>query len=401
MSAPPTARSELAVDPKLLDALNAGLLALQAALLGSEVYEITHATIRRQIEAAVSSLRTATEAGNVLAVQVEDRVVWEGQRLPDSARLVEGLFMRLDRIGVDGLTIRPGFDEPAASAFLENLADPKTADAPSCLGGLTISPAFLEGRSGGTATDIAATSSWSSPEDVHASAHGFASIWNSVAAGETARSGLGDQADGLAHIVDRIAAAVRGGGQALLPMADLKRHDEYTFVHTVNVGILAAGLAEAVGLNAGVVRDITVAALLHDVGKRRTPLEVLNKAGKLEEHELRIMRKHPVDGAKVLFDTPGVPDIAPIIAFEHHINLDGTGYPHVKPGYTPHLGSQITQLADVFDALRTHRPYRQALPLGKVLEIMGEDGGTKFDRHLLSVFFERVVARSSRDTEAE
>ncbi|MEM7577704.1 MAG: HD domain-containing phosphohydrolase [Planctomycetota bacterium] len=381
-----------------LAALNAGLLGLQAALLGRQVYEPGHAMIEQQLQSGVDALRTACDsAGTLCVLRVEDRVVCDGQRLPDSVKLLDGLFAALQPRGVDGLKIRPGLHIDQARTFLTRLADDPADADPQRLASLAIGPVFLQGNPRGESDRGAGVfSALQTPEDVRTNAESFGSIWERVAEGRA--DGLSDDADALAHLVDQIAGAVRNGGAgAMLPMAELKQHDEYTFIHTVNVGIMAAGLAEAVGLNASVVRDITISALLHDVGKKQTPLDVLNKTGKLEDHELRIMRNHPVDGAKILFDTPGVPEIAPIIAYEHHIHRDGSGYPHVKPGYIPHLGSQITQLADVFDALRTHRPYRKAMPLPKVLEIMGENGGDKYDRQLLAVFFERVVIRSSRD----
>ncbi|MEM1445541.1 MAG: HD domain-containing phosphohydrolase [Planctomycetota bacterium] len=384
-----------------LDALNAGLLGLQAALLGRQVYDSDHAMIEQQLVTGVDALRSACDAaGTVQVLRVEDRVVYNGQRLPDSEKLREGLFAALSQRGVDGLTIRPGVNADQAREFLKRLAEDPTDADPQRLASVALTPVFLRGNPHGErATGAEAFAAFNNAEDVRSSAESFGSIWERVARAEG--DGLGDDADALAHLVDQIAVAVRhGGAGAMLPMAELKRHDEYTYIHTVNVGIMAAGLAEAVGLNASVVRDITISALLHDVGKKQTPLEVLNKSGKLEDHELRIMRNHPVDGAKILFDTPGVPEIAPIIAYEHHIHRDGTGYPQVRPGYVPHLGSQITQLADVFDALRTHRPYRKAMPLPKVLEIMGENGGEKYDRQLLAVFFDRVVIRSSRDGDA-
>ncbi|MEM8783480.1 MAG: HD domain-containing phosphohydrolase [Planctomycetota bacterium] len=383
-----------------LEPLNAGLLALQAALLGRQVYEPGHAMIESQVRAGVEALGRAAEGVPSLRVlRVEDRVVCEGVRLPDSAKLLEGLFAALSLRGIDGLTLRPGWTAEQVREFLSRLAeDPPDAD-PQRLASSGVSPVFLQGNPRHAAPDAADFPSLLTADDAQASAESFAPIWNRVASG--GGDGLGDDADALAHLVDQIAGAVRGGGAgAMLPMAELKRHDEYTFIHTVNVGIMAAGLAEAIGLNAAVVRDITISALLHDVGKKHTPVELLNKTGRLEDHELRVMRNHPIDGAKTLFETPGVPEIAPIIAYEHHIHRDGTGYPHVKPGYVPHLGSQITQLADVFDALRTHRPYRKAMPLPKVLEIMSENGGDKYDRQLLAVFFERVVVRSSRDADA-
>ena len=132
-------------------------------------------------------------------------------------------------------------------------------------------------------------------------------------------------------------------------------------MHTVNVAILSAALGEAVGMRPNQVFDLTLAALLHDVGKQHTPLAILNKPGKLDDGERQQMEQHASVGAALLLARRGVPDVAPIVAMEHHANVDGTGYPRLRRNARPHVASQIVHVADVFDALRTNRPYRAAM----------------------------------------
>ena len=380
-----------ALPQAVLDDLNDALLAMQAALLGRSLYGSNHPTISKHLDRAAEALDRAQRAHRhpVRVLAIDGRVMVGNHRLAASDQLSQSLFGMLGRGGVDGLTLTPGIDAHEIAAFLDPLPDDPQATPTKITGTAHIRPACIDDEHGDG--DHAPGIVLASPDDTRTAAEQFGPALDALA------QGRGTDHDQLGQLVDQISSAVTVGGDAMLPMADLKRHDEYTFIHTVNVGILAAGLAEAVGLDAAAVQDITLSALLHDVGKKKTPLEVLNKAGKLEEDEMRIVRRHPADGARILFDTPGVPDIAAVIAFEHHIHLDGSGYPHVRPGYRPHLGSQIVQLADVFDALRTHRPYRKALPLTKTLEILGKGGGDHYDRELLAVFFERVIIRSTRD----
>jgi HD-GYP domain-containing protein (c-di-GMP phosphodiesterase class II) len=138
---------------------------------------------------------------------------------------------------------------------------------------------------------------------------------------------------------------------------------------------------------------VGISALLHDVGKVDVSLKLLNKMGRFTEEEYRAMQIHPVAGARLLLKTPGVPDLATIVAFEHHIRFDGGGYPWVPRSWKVNLASRIIQLADVFDALRTHRPYRPGMPLEKVVSIMKGDAGTYFDPDLLRIFLEHVISR--------
>ena len=201
----------------------------------------------------------------------------------------------------------------------------------------------------------------------------------------------------LGDVITSISKALSDSASALLPLAPLKRHDEYTFVHTINVAILSTALGEAVGFTGRDAHDLSLAALLHDVGKRIIPHDLLNKSGRFTDEEFRLVQLHPVEGARMLLATPGVPELAPIVAYEHHVRADGSGYPKLPRAGGLSLASRIVQVADVFDALRTHRPYRPALPLPEILEIMRKDAGVFFDADLLDVFFSaRGLARPAR-----
>jgi putative nucleotidyltransferase with HDIG domain len=195
----------------------------------------------------------------------------------------------------------------------------------------------------------------------------------------------------LGELVETIRLAVAVGSDVCAQLARVKNHDEYTFVHTVNVAILSAALGEAVGMRPNQVFDLTLAALLHDVGKQHTPLAILNKPGKLDDGERQQMEQHASVGAALLLARRGVPDVAPIVAMEHHANVDGTGYPRMRRNARPHVASQIVHVADVFDALRTHRPYRAAMDETRVRAILMDGAGKQFDAALLDLFLNRVI----------
>ena len=121
--------------------------------------------------------------------------------------------------------------------------------------------------------------------------------------------------------------------------------------------------------------------------------DILNKPGRFTDKEFAVMKDHPVSGARILFNTPDMNELAPIVAFEHHIRIDGNGYPRVPSSWKLNLASRIVQMADIFDALRTDRPYRPGQPVPKIIEIMKHDIGTLFDPDLLMIFFKDVIAR--------
>src|SRR5206468_3941350 len=108
--------------------------------------------------------------------------------------------------------------------------------------------------------------------------------------------------------------------------------------------------------------------LMHDIGKVKTPVEILNKPEKLTEPEFAIMKRHTIDGAELLRQTPDIPALAPVVAFEHHLRLDGTGYPSGVRRSALNLGTMLCSIADVYDAMRSRRRYQQSFPTERILD---------------------------------
>ena len=187
-------------------------------------------------------------------------------------------------------------------------------------------------------------------------------------------------------MIDGLAQAVAQNRTALLALTTLKNYDNYTFTHMVNVSILMMGQARALGIDGGLLREFGLAALMHDIGKVRTPLEVLNKPDKLTDDEFVIMKRHVVDGAEILRGTPDVPALAPIIAFEHHLRVDGTGYPTGVARPSLNLGTMLCGIADVYDAMRSQRAYQQSYPTDRILQVLKRNDGAQFDQNLVRRF---------------
>ena len=184
-----------------------------------------------------------------------------------------------------------------------------------------------------------------------------------------------------------LASQLDQATEVTLILASLRAHDSYTYDHSINVGLLSIALAKAIGWEGRDLQEFGVAALIHDVGKLYTPLEVLNKPGRFTPQEWVIMRRHPGDGADILREAGVGNELAPRIAIEHHTNPDGTGYPPL-PYKDLHTGSKIVKIADCYDAFTTIRPYRsQARPF-EVLKMLRKQGGTQFDAELVEAFSE-------------
>jgi putative nucleotidyltransferase with HDIG domain len=187
-------------------------------------------------------------------------------------------------------------------------------------------------------------------------------------------------------VVRSLAVAMHGGRQIMLPLLQLKEFDQYTTTHSMNVAVLSMALAEFLGLSAADVRTFGIAGLLHDIGKTKIPLEVLTKPGKLTDQERALMNEHPVAGARMLLETEQDLDLAVVVAYEHHIMIDGGGYPALHYARDCHQASKLVHVCDVYDALRTRRPYREAWSFEKTLGYLAERAGLEFDRELCGVF---------------
>ena len=191
-------------------------------------------------------------------------------------------------------------------------------------------------------------------------------------------------------IVDSLAQEVSQNRTTLLALTALKNYDSYTFTHMVNVSILTMGQARGLGIEGPLLRELGLSALLHDIGKVRTPAEILNKPEQLTDREFDILRRHPVDGAEILRRTPETPALVPVVAFEHHLRLDGTGYPAGLSRPTLNLGTMLCGIADVYDAMRSQRAYQEAFPTDRILTVLQRNDGKQFDQDLVRRFVQLI-----------
>ena len=197
-------------------------------------------------------------------------------------------------------------------------------------------------------------------------------------------------------IVRSMSVAMHGDQAFVIPLLKLKRFDQYTTTHAMNVSILAMALAEYIGLSPGEIRAFGISGLLHDLGKVTIPEEILNKPGKLTDEERVVMNAHPVEGARIILETEDQLDLAATVAYEHHIKLNGGGYPQMANPRRCHQASDLVHVCDVFDALRTNRPYRDAWAQPKVLSYLTEGGGTEFDPDLVRAFVQMMETWENR-----
>jgi putative nucleotidyltransferase with HDIG domain len=210
------------------------------------------------------------------------------------------------------------------------------------------------------------------------------------------------QETGQLHLVEvealvrSLSVAMHGDQEFLIPLLQLKSFDQYTTTHSLNVSVLAMSLAEHIGLRPREARAFGISGLLHDLGKTRVPEEILNKPGKLTDAEREIMNSHTVEGARIIMEADHHLDLAAVVAYEHHIRIDGGGYPSLAFPRQCHQCSNLVHVCDVYDALRTDRPYRDAWEHDRVMAYIAERAGTEFQPDLARAFVEMMEQWGTR-----
>jgi HD-GYP domain-containing protein (c-di-GMP phosphodiesterase class II) len=194
--------------------------------------------------------------------------------------------------------------------------------------------------------------------------------------------------------VQMIVDQVLNNETSLMGLTTLRDYDEYTFTHSVNVCIFAVALGKKLGFSKLQLYDLGMTALLHDVGKARVPLEVLNKTTGLDETEWKIMQAHPWLGALTLFGLRGYDEIpyrSILVAYEHHMKQDLTGYPRTVRQRALGMFSRIVSVADGFDAATTRRSY-QTVPIepDQVLREMWENPKRGYDTILVKALINLI-----------
>lgn len=354
---------------------------LAAALRGIELYSPVHPIVQRGVDAlGAAALEALATSPSLVVGFIGDEVVVDGTRLPRGSASLVGFARGLREREIEKITFTKGVTKDEIRTFVTVLGDKKSPGplpdrlVPKGVRHITLGRIVVD-ESSDEHTGIAAA------RRVYSAAVETAeSLWNAAKAGDQPDPGAARK------IIDGLAKLVSQDRTSLMALTALKKYDNYTFTHMVNVSALAMAQARSLNVEGALLREFGFAALMHDIGKVNTPLEVLNKPDKLSRDEFEIMKRHVVDGAHILRRTPEMPALAPIVAFEHHLKQDLSGYPEKIGSRKLNLCTMIVSIADVFDALRSTRPYRKGLATDRIRNIMGEQGNPAFNQPLLKRF---------------
>jgi putative nucleotidyltransferase with HDIG domain len=355
---------------------------LAAAIRSAQLYATGHPIVVRSVTNLAESLAIAHATAPSLAIGIvgEDLVVGDIP-VPRAAENMGELLRRLQQAGVERIVVERGAETTEITRLIQVLAaaDPNQVAGLGTLRHIRVGRLQVEKRVEAPVGDMATfkrlyDDAVTVAESLWASAH---------------TEGKPDSSAGRG-IVDSLAQAVAQNRTALLALTALKDYDNYTFTHMVNVSILTMGQARGLGIDGALLREFGLAALMHDIGKVKTPTDILNKPEKLDDREFEIMKRHTVEGAEILRRTPDMPTLAPIVAFEHHLRLDGSGYPEGVNRGQLNLATMLCGVADVYDAMRSQRHYQPAFPTDRILAVLKRNDGTQFDQNLVRRFAQLV-----------
>jgi putative nucleotidyltransferase with HDIG domain len=346
----------------------------------AQLYAADHPLLGRTIEGLLSALETLHEQQSEIVIGiVGNQLVVADTPMPKASAGMTELIKRLREHQIERVGFQRGVTTDEANAFVHAIASlgAKTArEQPLQFPHIHVGRISGEDKqSGGVRSDMAAI------RELYATAVTAAEdVWKSAHSG-----GMPDVPAALAT-VEGLADAVTQNRTALVALTAMRNYDNYTFTHMVNVSILTMGQARALGIEGRLLREFGLSALMHDIGKVRTPKEILHKPDKLTDDEFAIMRRHTIEGAEILRRTPEMPIMAPVVAFEHHLRRDGTGYPVGVKRHSLNLGTMLCSISDVYDAMRSQRVYQQAFPTERILAVLRRADGAEFDQNLVRRF---------------
>jgi putative nucleotidyltransferase with HDIG domain len=361
-----------------------------AAIRSAQLYAPGHPLVQRALDALGESIsQLVAEQPSVAFGFIDQEIVVGDWPVPKAADNYGELIRRLSLLGIERIAFDRGVTPDALKTLVLTIAHPERVPGQASTGvgpadpvatlqslpHIRVGRITLDERLAAPAADVATM------RKLYTDAVNVASrLWDL-----TQEEGQPDP-EATRQLIDNLAQAVAQNRTALLALTALKEYDNYTFTHMVNVSILTMAQARALGADGNLLREFGFAALMHDIGKVRTPLEILQKPDKLSDEEFAIIRLHVVDGAEILRRTPDVPPLAPVVAFEHHLRLDGTGYPLGVKRDTLNLGTMLCSIADVYDAMRSQRAYQESFPSDRILMVLKRNDGVQFDQHLVRRF---------------
>jgi HD-GYP domain-containing protein (c-di-GMP phosphodiesterase class II) len=365
------------------------LKAMNSTAACLRLYADDHPIVAQSLEATYRALAhlLASRAESTLLL-IENEWVWNGRPLGPAAQRNGRLMKELAERGIESITFRRDLRREDFFAFLRDIA---RGPGDSMQSSATIKFGRLLLKTNGVLLPALTTQA----ED---RVDAFADVREKKAEhlqelySQIARMKKID-IKGVDDVVSAFIQSFAYGVSPIRLLYGIRGADEYTYTHMVNVCILTMSQAESLGFKGRHLYDIGVASILHDAGKLFIPKDILNKPGRLTQEERTVVETHSARGANFILTQKGMPKLAVVSALEHHIRYDGTGYPSIAGGYRTHIVSQMITIADIFDAMRSRRSYKEPASMETIMGILNKEKGTTFNPMLVENF-KRLLAQA-------
>ncbi len=372
------AQPEWSLSPIAADPRYRLLRQVSRVLRGRSLYPAGHPQLRDAVNELLGSLDGLFEGREeIRIVAVDDRLFIDDVRSLELEMVSHDLKGRLKTRGIEMLIFRSGLEGHELLALVDGLASGSVPTLPHVQIGK-----LAANRS---EQDVSARAQFDFGPQVEELRQIFEG-WDEI---------QGLVMDHVERIMRVLEDQLFANQSSLISLASLKSYDEYTYTHAINIAILTMAQAESLGVPKRLIHDFGIAAMLHDIGKTLVPAHILKKPGKLEPHEYEEMKKHPITGSILLLRNPAIPKLAAVVAYEHHLLYNISGYPAIPRSRSQHLCSMLTSLSDFYDALRTNRPYQDARPSDEILAMLQTRIGTHFEERLARHFMALIEARSA------
>lgn len=362
------------------------IIQITAAANTRTLYPANHPRVSQSNEQVVKALENTLadrQVESITFLVLGDELVVE-QDVMRKSSLTHRLFVELlKRRGIERMTLAAGLAADEAHAFIGALATGEELESSAHIILGRVHVAFDDEKVEGAPKEL-------TPDLLEPVRDAFARFR------VDRELPLGPMEQLVWSFIDSLSRTTR----SILPLAKLKEHDEYTFIHSVNVSMLVLAQARSFGIKGPMLHSFGMAGLLHDIGKLMVPLSVLTKPGKLEGEEWAQMQSHPVQGAWYLSEIEGAIPLSIAVAYEHHLRYDGEpNYPMLKTRRVPNLASRMTSIADAYDAMSTIRPYQQPLMRAASLEILKKRSETFYDPLLVANFVRLIGYATGADVD--
>jgi putative nucleotidyltransferase with HDIG domain len=374
------------------------VLALVGSVRSLSLYPPEHPESRKKLEGLFGRLDLyLSQRPSLTLLLLSNELIVEGMPLPELTKLLTKLLQTLDAIHLERILFRKGLIQEELISFLRLLVpllqEPKDGEIVLARNQERL-PHILAGR---LPLESQPQVSYEQFADVFRVARQsmltlssqLKELFSNVA------GPLSSEKVSLAKgAVDTIRKMIKAKDLPLKILIYQRSADPSPYVHALNVCSLSMAIAEQIGLEKRGVQEIGLGALLHDIGMSLSPAAFLSTTAVLTLDEKNRYWDHPVRGAELLLASPGISEVVPLIAYEHHLHYNGQGFPAQQRPRELNIGSMISMIADTYDNLRRDRPEQKALSMSEALNTMNQGAGKDFHPLLFKAFRDLVKAQA-------